>query len=168
MIDWEEALENPEWMIKYKDYLIDEKIFKDPWCDVFYQYPYLYREFSYRFDEMDGIDIACAIFEDLTMISELKEHLHKLTKDGIAHLVEHIPSLILDLRDYLHKMSEEYVDWLLRRRPELSLCIKYKDDPNKVEAAYYITFPHELINMNKEEKREMGKRIIELLREEKT
>jgi hypothetical protein len=141
VITWREAYENPELMIKYKDYLIDEKIFMGTWSQVFHRYPYLYREFSDRFYEMRGVDIAHALRDDPTLVSDLKNHLHKI-----------------------HKTS---INWALSHRPELSLCMKYRDNPDMAEAAYYIGYPHELDDLNKEEKREMSKRIIELLKEEK-
>jgi tRNA-dihydrouridine synthase len=141
MITAKQAMENPELMIKHKASLKDEEIFEEPWCDVFQKYPYLYREFSDRFDEMDGMDIACALGDD--------------------------PTLVLDLKNHLHKMSEEHLNWVLYPHPKLSLCMKYREYPDKAEAAYYITFPHELDNLNDEEKREMSKKIMELLGEEK-
>ena len=141
MITWKEALENPELMIKYKDDLKDVKIFDPPWYLVFEGYPCLYREFSDRFDEMDGEDVSYALRDDPTLVSDLKE--------------------------YLYKIERWSVTWLLRRCPELSLCIKYRDYPDKAEAAYYVLFPHELDNLNKKEKREIGKRIMEFLGEEK-
>ena len=141
MINWKEVSENPEVMIKHKEDLKNERIFRDPWYHVFDRHPYLYREFSDRFDEMDGTDVAYALRDD--------------------------PTLVLDLKNLLHKVSGGYFKWVLYLRPELSLCIKYKDDPDKVEAAYYIGYPHKLDDLNKEEKREMSERIMELLREEK-
>ena len=142
MITWEEAYKNPELMIKHKNDLRDEMIFGSPWSKVFEKYPYLYREFSDRFNELGGVGIACALIND--------------------------PTLVLDLKDYLYnKMSREIVSWVLRYHPKLSLCLEYRDNVDEVEAAYYITFPHKLNNLNNEEKREMGKRIIELLKEER-
>ena len=141
MITWEEAFENPELMIKYKDDLKDVEIFRDPWYAVFHRHPYLYREFSDRFDEMNEMDTAYAVRDD--------------------------PTLVLDLKNLLRKVSGGYFKWVLQRRPELSLCMKYKDDMDKLEAVYYITFPHELDDLNNEEKREILKKIMELLREEK-
>ena len=108
---------------------------------VFRRYPYLYREFSDRFDEMDGIDIACAL--------------------------EHDPALVLGLKDHLHKIGRWDVKWLLEFLPEMSLCMKYRGDPDKAEAAYYITFLHKLDDLNKEEKRKILKKTLEILREEK-
>ena len=140
MITWEEAFENPELMIKYKDKFKNVEIFSYPWYEVFRQYPYLYREFSDRFDELGWLDIACALRDDFT--------------------------LVLDLKKYLHKMSEEYIGLVVDYRPEMSLCMKYREYPDKVEAAYYITFPHEVNNLNNEEKREILKKTMELLKEE--
>ena len=167
MITVEYALKNPELMIKYKNRFKNIELFEDPWHEVFLEHRCLYKEFPDRFDEMSERDIACAIFEDLTMASELKEHLHKLTKDEIADLVMHNSSLTLDLKDYLYKLDKKDVDRVSNWYPNLSLCLKHKDDPDRVEAAHYILFPDKLINMNKEEKREIGKRILALLREEK-
>jgi hypothetical protein len=142
MITCDEALKNPELMIKYKEDLKNIKIFRDPWYRVFWRYPYLYREFSDRFDEMVGWDVHNALIDD--------------------------PTLALDLRDYLYILEEAHSNWVLRHHPELSLCLKYKDHPDRAEVAYYVGYPHALDNLDKEEKREMSKRIIELLREEKT
>ena len=141
MITVKQVLVNPEVMIKHKDNLKNIQIFLPPWYGVFRQYPYLYREFSDRFDEMDWLDIACALRDDPTLISDLKNHLCNLNGWDIK--------------------------WLLERCPKLSLCMRYRGDPNKVEAAYYVGYPHELNNLNKEEKREMSKRIMEFLRGEK-
>ena len=141
MISWEKACEEPELMITHKDDLKNEAIFKEPWYGVFRKNPHLYREFSDRFDEMDGIDIACALRDD--------------------------PTLTPDLKNQLHKMDRIDIGWLLGFCPEMSLCMKYKGDPDKFEAAYYVLFPHQLDSLNKEEKREMSKRIMELLGEEK-
>ena len=167
VISWREALENPELMIKHKDDIKDEVIFKEPWHSVFSKYPYLYRKFSDRFDDMHGWAIACALMKDPTLVSDLKDYLHKMDRTDISLTLGDNPTLIPDLRDYIHKMSGPAIDHLLGRRPELSLCLKYRYDPNRVEAAYYITFPHRLGNPNKEEKREIAKRIMEILREEK-
>jgi hypothetical protein len=142
MITWEEACENPEWMIKHKNDLKNIKIFGYPWYRIFRQYPYLYREFSDRFNELSGMEVAYALRLD--------------------------PTLVLDLKEYLHRINGGYFSWVLGVPPKLSLCMKYKDDPDKFEAAYYITFPYELNNLNKEEKREMGKKITGLLEGEKT
>jgi hypothetical protein len=138
MITYNEALENPELMIKYKDDLKNINIFRYPWRSVFSKHTYLYRKFSDRFDEMHGWAIAYALRRDPTLVLDLKNHLHKI-----------------------HKLN---VSWVLQRRPELSLCLKYRGDPDKVEAAYYVGYPHELDNLNNEEKREILKRIIELLK----
>ena len=167
MITAKQVLKNPGLIIKYKDMFKNVEIFKEPWYWVFEKHPYLYREFSDRLDEVGNWDIRDALGHDPTLALDFKDHLHKLDMTDISHAVRDAPALVLDFKDYLHKLDKIYVSWLLRECPELSLCIKYKDDPNKVEAAYYITFPHELINMNKEEKREMSKRIMELLREER-
>ena len=140
-ITWEEAYENPELMIKYKDYLTDEKIFRYPWFQVFRKHPYLYREFSDRFYERNGWAVAYALGGD--------------------------PALVLDLKNHLHKIHKTDISWVLYHHPKLSLCLKYRDDVDRIDAAYYIGYPHELDGLDKEEKREMGKRIIELLREEK-
>ena len=142
MIDWEEALENPELMIKHKEDLKNIELFREPWHKIFSRYPYLYREFSDRFNEMGGV--------------------------GAAYVLVNDPSLVLDLKNRLHNIYSETAGWVAGWRPELSLCLKYKDNPDKAEAAYYIGYPHELDNLNKEERREMSKRIIEILREEKT
>ena len=141
MITRDEALKNPELMIKHKDDLKDEEIFKNPWYWAFDRYPYLYREFSDRFDEMDGWDISCALVDDST--------------------------LVLDLKNHLHKINEEHLLWLSKHRPELSLCMKYCNNPDKAEAAYYVLFPHKLNNLNKEEKRKILKKTMEFLQEEK-
>ena len=167
MITWEEACENPEWMIKHKNDLKNIKIFGYPWYRIFRQYPYLYREFSDRFDEMGGEDIYCALVDDPTLISDLKDYLHKMGGLGVACVLRDAPTLILDLKNQLHKIERWSATWLLRRCPKLSLCLKYLNDPDKVEAAYYIGYPHKLDDLNNEERREMGKRIMELLREEK-
>ena len=167
MIDWKEAGENPELMIKHKDDLKDVEIFNFPWYLVFHKYPYLYREFSDRFDEIDGWNISRALMNDPTLISDLKDYLHKMDRMDISLTLREVPALVLGLKEYLHKMDRWTTDHMLENCPELSLCIKYGDDPDKLEAAYYITFPHKLDNLNKEEKREMSKRIMELLREEK-
>ena len=167
MITPEEARKNPELMIKYKDDLKNIKIFKHPWYWVFEKHPYLYREFSNRFDEMDGWDISHALRATPALIPDFKDYLHKMGGADVSHIVRGGPILVLDLKNHLHKMGGADIGRLLRRRPELSLCIKYKDDPDKAEASYYVAYPHELNNLNKEEKREMSKRIMELLREEK-
>ena len=167
MIAWEKACKDPELMIKHKDDLKDVEIFGDPWYRVFEKYPYLYREFSDRFDEMFGWDIYHALMNDPTLISDLKDYLHKMDGADVGWVVRDDPTLILDLKDYLHKMERWDVVGVLEIHPELSLCIKYRDYPDKAEAAYYVLFPHELDNLNKKEKREMGKRIIDILREEK-
>jgi hypothetical protein len=138
MFTWKEARENPELMIKYKDDLKDVEIFKDPWTWVFINHPHLYREFLDRAEEMGEWEIHNALFTD--------------------------PTLVLDLKEYLYRLDEEHANWNLT---EVSLCLKHRDNPDKFEAAYYITFPYKLDNLNNEEKREMGKRIIELLKEEK-
>jgi hypothetical protein len=142
MITAKQARETPELMIKHKEDLKNIKIFEVPWYRVFWRYPYLYREFSDRFDEMVGWDVSRALTND--------------------------PTLVLDLKNYLHKMDKIDIDWVLEDRPEMSLCMKYRDDVDRIDAAYYITFPHELDGLDKEEKRKMGKKIIEFLREEKT
>jgi hypothetical protein len=139
MITPKEAMESPELMIKHKEDLKDERIFDLPWYRVFEKHPYLYREFSDRFDEMWGWDVHVALNSD--------------------------PTLILDLKEYLYKPSRFNSKWTAHCPPELSLCIKYKDDVDKFEAAYYITFPYKLDGLDKEERREMSKRIIELLKE---
>ena len=167
MITVKQAMENPELMIKYKEYLKNVEIFKEPWYDVFWKHPYLYREFSDRFDEMGGEDIYCALVDDPTLISDLKDYLHKMGGLGVACVLRDAPTLILDLKNQLHKIERWSATWLLRRCPKLSLCLKYLNDPDKVEAAYYIGYPHKLDDLNKEEKREMSERIMELLREEK-
>ena len=167
MIEWEEALENPELMIKYKDMFKNTKIFDPPWYEVFEEHPYLYREFSDRFDEMSGWDLACALREDPTLISDLKEYLHKMDGWGVARALRGGPTLVLDLKNHLYKMNIWDIDWLLRGCPELSLCIKYRGSLNGVEVAYYITFPHKLGDLDKEEKRKMSKRIMEILKREK-
>ena len=167
MISWKEALENPELMINHKDDIKDEKIFDFPWYKIFHKYPYLYREFSDRFDEMGGWDVSRALRSDPTLISDLKDYLHKMDGGAVGWVVREVPALVPDLKEYLHKPSKIIVDWLMRFRPELSLCMKYRDNPDKVEAACYVLFPHRLDDLNKEEKREMAKRIIELLKEEK-
>ena len=141
MITAKQATGNPELMIKYKDRLKNIKIFEDPWRWVFINHPHLYREFSDRYDEMNSIDIYIVLEYDST--------------------------LVLDLKNHLHKVNEDHFGWILLHDPELCLCMKYCNNPNKVEAAYYITFPHRLDDLNKEEKREMAKRIIDILREEK-
>ena len=167
MITVKQVLVNPEVMIKHKDNLKNIQIFLPPWYGVFRQYPYLYREFSDRFDEMDWLDIACALRDDPTLISDLKNHLCNLDGWGVFHAVRCDPTLTLIFKYYLHKMGGLASEWLEDHCPELSLCIKHKDDPDKVEAAYYVLFPHKLDDLNNEEKREAGKKIIELLREEK-
>ena len=167
MITWEEAYENPELMIKHKDNLKNERIFDYPWYPIFHEYLYLYREFSDRFDEMGGRDIACALINDPTLMSDLKDYLDRMNGADIATALEHDPTLVLDLKEYLHKMNGWDVKWLVEFLPEMSLCMKYRGDPNKAEAAYYIGYPHKLDDLNKEEKREMSERIMELLREEK-
>ena len=167
MITYNEALENPELMIKYKDDLKNIEIFGGPWYWVFWKHPYLYREFLYRCDEMSSVDISCALKYDPTLVSDLEDYLHKMGGINIAYALKHSPTLTPDLKNYLYKMDKTDSGWLLGFCPELSLCIKYKDDPNRIGAACYVTFPHKLDNLNKEEKREMSKRIMELLREEK-
>ena len=170
MFIWEEALKNPEIMIKHKDDLKGVEIFLPPWHAIFSRYPYLYREFSDRFDEMDGVSVTFALLADPTLTSDLKDHLHKMSgEDVAAATLRKGPTLILGLKDHLHKLGDLGIAWLEDHRlhPELSLYLKYKDDPDKIEAAYYVTFPHELDNLNKEEKRKMGKKIIEFLKEEK-
>jgi hypothetical protein len=147
MITVGQAMENPELVIKHKDKFKNIKLFEEPWYVVFQKYPYLYREFPDKFNEMIGSDIACAVGYDPTMILDLKEYLHKM---GIWDA-----------------MGRRDIDWVMDHRPEMSLCMKYREYPDKVEAAYYITFPHELNNLNNEEKREMGKKVIEFLKEEK-
>ena len=142
MITVRQALENPELMIRYKEDLKNEEIFKEPWYVVFRKYSYLYGEFSDRFDELDEMDVAFALRDD--------------------------PTLVLDLKDQLYKLKEGYFNWVLYRCPKLSLCMKYEYYPSRLEAAYYILFPDKLNNLNKEEKRKMSKRIIEILKEEKT
>ena len=113
------------------------------------------------------MDVSFALRDDPTLVSDLKNHLHVLSGWEISRAVRDIPALILGLKNHLHRLSVGYFNWVLRRHPELSLCIKYWEDVDKVEAAYYIGYPHELDNLNKEEKREMSKKIMELLREEK-
>ena len=167
MITHNEALENPELMIKYKDDLKDVEIFEYPWYGIFRIHPHLYREFSDRFDEMTRAGIYIALRDDPTLVSDLKDYLHKLTGANISCALIHNPTLILDLKDYLHKMDGWDVGWVLRCHPEMSLYLKYKDDPDKLEAAYYIAFPHKLDDLNKEEKREISKKIIEFLGKEK-
>ena len=167
MITVKQAMENPELMIKHRDKFKNIEIFKDPWYIVFWKHPYLYREFPDRFDEMDGWDVSRALMMDPTLISDLKDYLHKMCGREISHIVRNGPTLILDLKNHLYKMSRQDIDFWLDDSPELSLCIKHKDDPDKVEAAYYILFPDRLISTNKEEKREIAKRIMEILREEK-
>ena len=141
MITPGDAFENPELMIKHKDDIKDEAIFDIPWCWVFWKHPYLYGEFSDRFDETARVDIYLALREN--------------------------PRLVLDFKYYLHKINRWDIAGLMEKHPELSLCLKHKDNPDKIGAAYYILFPDKLNNLNKEEKREMSKRIMELLREEK-
>ena len=141
MITAKQAMENPELMIKHKASLKNIKIFKEPWYGVFQKYPYLYREFSDRVDETGGWDISCALRDN--------------------------PTMILDLKDHLYKLDKMNVGWILYYHPELSLCMKYRNDLDKFEAAYYILFPNKLDDLNREEKREMSKRIMEILREEK-
>ena len=141
MITVKQAMEDPELMIKYKEELKDIEIFKDPWYAIFRRHPYLYREFSDRFDETDGWDVSCALRDD--------------------------PAMILDLKNHLHKMDRFDTYWLSTNCPNLSLCMKHIDNPDKIETAYYIGYPHELNNLNKEERRKMGKKIIEFLRGEK-
>ena len=167
MITPEEAYENPELMIKYKDDLKDINIFRHPWYAIFRRYPYLYREFSDRFDELGGVGVSFALMNDLTLISDLKDYLHKMCGWDISNVVRNGPILILDLRDYLHKLDDMEADWLLKGRPEVSLCLKHRNNPDKVEAAYYVPFPRKLDGLDNEEKREMSERIIELLKEEK-
>jgi len=167
MIDWKEALENPELMIKYKDDLKDIKIFDPPWYLVFEGHPCLYREFSDRFDEMDGEDVSYALRDDPTLALDLKDYLYKMDGWGVARALRATPILVPDFKEYLHKMDNFDADGVLEIHPELSLCIKYRDYPDKAEAAYYVLFPHELDNLNKKEKREMGKRIMEILKKEK-
>jgi hypothetical protein len=142
MITPGEARENPELMIKYKEDLKNIKIFEAPWYRVFWRYPYLYREFPDRFDEMDGTDISHALRDD--------------------------PTLVLDLKNYLHKMDKIDIDWVLEDRPEMSLCMKYRDDVDRIDTAYYIGYPHKLDGLDKEEKREILKKTMEFLQEEKT
>ena len=141
MLSIKQAMENPELMIKYKDRFKNVEIFLHPWYVVFRKHPYLYREFSDRFDEMDGSDIACALRDD--------------------------PTLVLDLRDYLHKIGGEDIKWLSWNCPEMSLCMEYRGDLDKVEAAYYITFPRKLDDLNNKEKRKILKKTLGLLRGEK-
>ena len=167
MITVKQAMENPELMIKHRDKFKNIEIFKDPWYIVFWKHPYLYREFPDRFDEMDGWDVSRALMMDPTLISDLKDYLYKMDRMDIAYTLRDAPTLVLVLKDYLHKMDRWTTDYLLEGRPGLSLCLKYRYDPDKLEAAYYVGYPHELINLNNEEKREMSKRIMELLREEK-
>jgi hypothetical protein len=167
MITPKEAMESPELMIKHKDMFKNIKIFRYPWHDVFHRHPHLYREFSDRFDEMTRAGIYIALRDDPTLVSDLKDHLHILIGIDIASAVREVPALVLGLKNYLHKIDEEHLNWLSDYLPGLSLCLKYKDDPDKVEAAYYIGHPHKLDNLNKEEKREIGKKIIEFLKEEK-
>ena len=167
MITWKEAYENPELMIKYKDDLKDVGIFKNPWYAIFRRHPYLYREFSDRFDEMGGWDIRIALGRDPTLVLDLKNHLYKLDRVDMSLILREVPALALDLKDYLHKLNETDDSWLSDYLPGLSLCLKYRDYPDRAEVAYYVGYPHELNNLNKEEKREMGKRIIEFLKEEK-
>ena len=167
MISWKEASKDPELMIKYKDDLKNEVIFREPWHVVFWEHPHLYREFSDRFNEMNGWAITCALGRDPTLISDLKDYLPKMGSLDITHTLRDTPTLILDFKDYLHKMDWMDMMWLLKVHPKLFLCVKYKDNPDKVEAAYYIGHSHELNNLNKKEKREMGKRIMEILKKEK-
>ena len=141
MITAKQAMGNPELMIKYKDRFKNIEIFLHPWYHVFMKYPYLYREFSDRYNDMYEWTIAFALGQD--------------------------PTLVSDLKDYLHKIDKKSVDWLLENCPELSLCMKHRDNPDKIETAHYILFPHKLNNLNNEEKREMGKKVIEFLKEEK-
>ena len=168
MITAKQAMENPGLMIRYKEYLKNVEIFRYSWYDVFQKYPYLYREFSYRFDEMDEIDVAFALINDPTLVSDLKNHLHNLSGWGVSHAVKAVPALVLDLKNHLHKIRGSDINWLGGHRPELSLCMKYREYPDKAEAAYYIGYPHKLDGLGKEEKREMSERILELLKEEKT
>ena len=168
MITWKEAFENPELMIKYKEELKDEAIFTRPWCWVFWEYPYLYREFSDRFDKMDGVTIANAVRDDPTLVSDLKDYLHKLNQFNIVYILRDVPALALGLKNQLHKIHKAPADRLSGFRPDLSLCLKYRDDVDKIEAAYYIGHPHELDDLNKEEKREILKKTLGLLRGEKT
>ena len=167
MIAVNHALKNPGLMIKHKDDLKDVEIFGYPWYHVFERHPYLYREFSDRFDEMSEWNIFRALTNDPTLILNLKDYLHKMGETDTSLTLREAPALTPGMEEYLHKIDGWAMGHLLGSHPELSLCIKHRNNPDKVEAAYYITFPHELNNINKEEKREMSKRIIELLREEK-
>ena len=168
MITAKHALKNPGLMIKHKDDLKGVEIFNLPWYRVFEKHPYLYREFSDRFDEMDWLDIAYALRSDPTLVLDLKNQISGLSGREISHAVRNNPALVLFLKDYLYKINGREVDfWLSGISPELSLCIKHRNNPDKVEAAYYVLFPHKLNSLNNEEKREIGKRIIELLQEEK-
>ena len=168
MIAVNHALKNPGLMIKHKDDLKDVEIFGYPWRSVFSKYPYLYREFSDRFDDMHYMNIAYVLGDDPTLFLELKNRISRMCGREISHTVRNSPALVLVLKDYLYKMRGSDIDlWLSGVSPELSLCIKHRNNPDKVEAAYYVLFPHKLNGLDKEEKREMGKRIIELLREEK-
>ena len=168
MITWAEAGENPELMIKHKDDLKDVKLFREPWHVVFSKYPHLYREFSDRFDEMNGWAVACALMKDPTLVLDLKNYLHKMGRVDLVSALREVPALAPGMKEYLHKMEWADTKWLLKIHPKLSLCIKYKDNPDKIEAAYYIGYPHKLDGLGKEEKREMSERILELLKEEKT
>ena len=168
MITVKQALKNPELMIKYKDRFKNIKVFKNPWLWVFINHPHLYREFSDRFDEMDGVGVTFALRDDPTLAPDLKDYLYKMSGTDIAATLGDTPTLVLDFKDHLHKIERWNVVGLLEVHPKLSLCMKYRDHPDKIEALHYVGHPHESDNLNKEEKREMGKKIIELLQEEKT
>ena len=167
MITPEEALENPELMIRYKEDLKNIKFFKSPWYDIFRKHPYLYREFSDRFDEMGAVDVAFALRDDPTLVLDLKDHLHKMAGWDISRALRDNPVLVLGFKDHLYSMSTFDANGVLETHPELSLCMKYRDYPDKIEAAYYIGYPHKLDDLNKEEKREILKKTLGLLWGEK-
>jgi hypothetical protein len=167
MITPGEAHKNPELMIKYKDDLKDIRIFDHPWYSIFWRHPYLFREFPDRFDELGGWTISYVLEHDPALVLGLKEYLHRMSEWDIAYTLRKGPALILGLKDHLHILEEVHSNWVLQHRPEVSLCLKHRNNPDKIEAAYYVAYPHELDNLNKEEKREMSERIIELLKEEK-
>ena len=167
MITAKQTLKNPELLIRHRDKFKNIKIFGYPWYRVFRKHPYLYREFSDRFDEMDGEDVSYASRDDPTLALDLKDYLYKMTGWGVARALRATPILVLEFKDHLHRMDGADIGWLEDHRPELSLCLRYRSNPDRVEAAHYILFPHELDNLNKKEKREIGKRIMELLKEEK-
>ena len=85
----------------------------------------------------------------------------------VSRALTNDPTLVLDLKNYLHKMDKIDIDWVLEDRPEMSLCMKYRDDVDRIDTAYYIGYPHKLDGLDKEEKREILKKTMEFLQEEK-